>query len=189
MLVPLGGGPPDQRRVRHSVRKHMMKARLLLIALLAASIQFVAAQSTIFLVRHAEKTAGEGTNANDPDLSQAGRERAEALALMLKDAGLTAIYATEFKRTQQTAAPVARSVGIEVTIIAAKEIDTLVARLTKTENNALVVGHSNTIPEVLKALGLADAVTLHETEYDNLFVVTRASPPQLFRLHYQSCPR
>lgn len=165
----------------------MMKARLLFIALLASSIQFVAAQSTIFLVRHAEKAAGE--EANDPDLSEAGRARAEALALLLKDAGLTAIYATEFKRTQQTAASVARSGGIEVTIIAAKEIGTLVAQLKETGRNALVVGHSNTIPEILKALGVADSVTLGEMDYDNLFVLARGSPPGLIRLHYQDCIR
>jgi len=166
-----------------------MKARLLFIVLLAFSIQLVAAESTIFLVRHAEKAVSEGANDKDPGLSEAGRARAEALALILKDARLGAVYATEFKRTQETAAPVARGAGIEVTIIAANDFDMLLTQLEETENNVLVVGHSNTIPEILKALGVADSVTLGETDYDNLFVLTRGSPPELIRLHYQGSVR
>ena len=70
-----------------------------------------AAQSTIFIVRHAEKAESGGT---DPDLSEPGKARAESLANILKDAGITAIYTTEFKRTQETAAPLAKILGIAV---------------------------------------------------------------------------
>ena len=79
--------------------KHFI-ALLLLCVLLASS---AAAQSTIFLVRHAEKKTGD-----DPDLTKAGHARAESLAKMLKDADITAIYTSEVKRTQQTAAPLAK---------------------------------------------------------------------------------
>src|SRR5205823_9140645 len=91
------------------------------IALLLLSGLFIssaAAQSTIFIVRHAEKAASGGDN---PDLSEAGRARAETLASMLKDAGVSAIYVTEFKRTQQTAAPLAKMLHLDPTIVPAKD--------------------------------------------------------------------
>lgn len=168
---------------------NLMKRSFLLLALLACSVQLAAAQTTIFLVRHAEKATGEGVDAEDPELSEAGRARAESLALMLKDARLTAVYATEFKRTQQTAAPTARAAAIGVTTVASKDIDSLVAKLKGKNGNVLVVGHSNTLPEIMKALGVLDSMTIEEADYDNLFVVTRGSPSQLLRLHYASCVR
>ncbi|MDX6558989.1 MAG: hypothetical protein QOF72_2038 [Blastocatellia bacterium] len=83
------------------------------------------AQSTIFIVRHGERA----DSSNDSDLSQAGRVRAEALAKMLKDKNITAIYTTEFKRTQQTAAPLAKVLGITVTPVPAKDNAALIAKL------------------------------------------------------------
>jgi 2,3-bisphosphoglycerate-dependent phosphoglycerate mutase len=153
---------------------------LLLCGFFAAS---AAAQSTIFIVRHAEKAEGGG---NDPDLSQAGRTRAESLAGILKEVGITAIYATEFKRTQETAAPLAKAIGIEVVRIAGKSTGELVAKLHDLQSgNALVVGHSNTIPELTRALGVEALVSIAENDYDNLFVVVLDKKPRLLRLHYR----
>lgn len=139
------------------------------------------AEPTIFLVRHAEK-AQDG-DAKDPDLSDAGRARAESIAEVLKDAGITAIYATELKRTQQTAEPLARLANVEVTIVPAKETAALIAKLKATDGAALVVGHSNTVPQILQALGVSAPVTIGESDYDNLFVVVGGAPPKLIRLH------
>ncbi len=114
------------------------------------------AQTTLFLVRHAE-TAGPTTGGQDPDLSDAGRARADRLAAALKDVGIGAVFATEYRRTQQTAAPVARLAGLEVTVVpAAEPAAALAARLQALPagKNALVVGHSNTLPEIAKALGV-----------------------------------
>jgi broad specificity phosphatase PhoE len=141
------------------------------------------AEPTIFVVRHAEKAQPAGGDAKDPELSAAGRVRAESLALTLKDAGITAIYASEFKRTQQTAAPIARTAGVEVTVVPAKETNTLVGRLKEHQGAALVVGHSNTIPEILKALGASVSFTIEEPDYDNLFVLPAGAPGQMIRLH------
>ena len=152
------------------------------IVLLLCSVLLVstaAAQSTIFLVRHAEKAGGE-----DPDLTETGRARAESLATALKDAGITAIYTSEVKRTQQTAAPLAKALHLEPTMIAAKDRDALVAKLQSSSGNALVVGHSNTIPEIIKALGIAEPITIADNDYDNLFVVVLEEKPRLIRLHY-----
>ena len=152
------------------------------IVLLLCSVLLVstaAAQSTIFLVRHAEKAGGE-----DPDLTETGRARAESLATALKDAGITAIYTSEVKRTQQTAAPLSKALHLEPTMIAAKDRDALVAKLQSSSGNALVVGHSNTIPEIIKALGIAAPITIADNDYDNLFVVVLEEKPRLIRLHY-----
>ena len=125
------------------------------------------AQSTIFIVRHAEKADAT----KDPDLSEAGRARAEALAKMLQDANITAIYATEFKRTQQTAAPLAKALGITVTTLPAENSAALIAKLRSSNGNALVVGHGNTIADLIKALGISEPINIAENDYDNLFGV------------------
>jgi phosphohistidine phosphatase SixA len=155
----------------------------LAIAFLALFITIAAgaAEPTVFVVRHAEKA--KGGDEKDPDLSDAGRARAESIARVLKDAGITAIYATEFKRTQQTAEPLARSAEIAVTIVPAKETATLVAQVKATDGAALVVGHSNTVPQILQALGATTAVTIGDEDYDNLFVLAAGAPTKLIRLH------
>jgi broad specificity phosphatase PhoE len=158
-----------------------MKKRLILSLLLGFLVSTAAAQSTIFMVRHAEKAKSEG---NDPDLSEAGRARADSLAKILKDANITAIYATEFKRTQQTAAPLVKTLGLNVTITPAKDMAGLIGKLRELKGNALVVGHGNTIPDLAQALGLADSVSIGENDYDNLFVITLGQTPRMVRLHY-----
>jgi broad specificity phosphatase PhoE len=149
--------------------------------LLTAFLSTATAQSTIFIVRHAEKADAT----KDPDLSEAGRTRAEALAKTLRDANTTAIYATEFKRTQQTAAPLAKVLGITVTILPAKDNAALIAKLRASTGNALVVGHGDTIPDLIKALGISDPINIAENDCDNLFAVVLDQKPHLIRLHYR----
>lgn len=149
--------------------------------LLSAFLSTATAQSTIFIVRHAEKADAT----KDPDLSEAGRARAEALAKTLRDANITAIYATEFKRTQQTAAPLAKVLGITVTILPAKDNAALMAKLRASNGNTLVVGHGDTIPDLIKALGISDPINIAENDYDNLVAVVLDQKPHLIRLHYR----
>ena len=154
---------------------------LMVVMLLIAAGPGMEAAPMLFLVRHAEKASGGG---NDPELSVAGRKQAEALAQMLKDADLTAIFTTEFKRTQETAAPVAKATNIGPTIVSANDTQSLVEKLRNLEGNALVVGHGNTIPGIVKALGITAAVTIPDNDYSELFLVTLNDKPQLVRLHY-----
>lgn len=158
-----------------------MKRCLPVLFLWMLFVPVVGAQSTIFLVRHAEKAQDGG---KDPALSQAGVARAEMLRKILSDAGITAIYATEFKRTQQTAAPLAKALGINLTTVPATDKALLVSKLRDRMENALVVGHGNTIPDLIKALGLATPINIGENDYDNLFIVTLDEKPRLVRLHY-----
>ncbi|MEP6820767.1 MAG: phosphoglycerate mutase family protein [Chthoniobacterales bacterium] len=143
----------------------------------------LAKPTAIFLVRHAEKATGG--DAKDPDLSEAGRARAASLAAILKDTQLTAIYATEFKRTQQTAKPLADAAHLEVTTVHAKETSDLVATLQQANGNVLIVGHSNTLPEIIKALGVASPPVIEDAEYDNVFLLLPGTPVQLLRLHFR----
>src|SRR6266487_2835658 len=156
-----------------------MKA-LALVVLLFISGPIVSAQPVVVIVRHAEKAANGG---NDPDLSSAGRARADALARILKDSGITAIFTTEFKRTQETAAPTATSAHVTPTVVPAKDTAGLVAKLHQLSGNALVVAHGDTIPNLIKALGINSPINIPDEDYSELFVVMLGDKPQLFRLH------
>jgi broad specificity phosphatase PhoE len=159
----------------------MMKRFVFYLFLASALLSTATAQSTIFIVRHAEKADAT----KDPDLSEAGRARAEALAKTLREANITAVYATEFKRTQQTAAPLAKVLGIIVTTLPAKDNAALIAKLRASNGNALIVGHGDTIPDLIKALGISEPINITENDYDNLFVVVLDEKPRLIRLHYR----
>lgn len=135
----------------------------------------------IFIVRHAEKASAGG---KDPDLSVQGRKRADALAHILKDSQITSVFVTEFKRTQETAAPTARAAHVSSTVVPANDIGALVEKLRALNGNALVVGHGNTIPDLLKALGIATPVSIPEDDYTEIFAVLVGDAPKLLRLHY-----
>jgi broad specificity phosphatase PhoE len=154
-----------------------------------ACVGNAAAQSTIFVVRHAERadTAGGAapTMAADPDLSPAGRIRAESLAAALEDAGITGIFVTEYQRTRQTAAPLAKALGITVTVVPSKDASGLAQKVQAASGNVLVVGHSNTVPDLIVALGIQALVKIDDAEYDHLFVVVKGEKPVLVRLHYR----
>ena len=139
------------------------------------------AAPVVFIVRHAEKANSGG---KDPELSVQGRKRAEALANILKDSQITAVFVTEFKRTQETAAPTARAAHVSPTVIPANNIGVLVEKLRTLNGNALVVGHGNTIPDLLRALGIATPVSIPEDDYGEIFAVLPGDAPKLLRLHY-----
>ena len=164
----------------------LRRAGLLCVSLLLASAT-ASAQGAVYLVRHAERadTAGGAAPimAADPSLSEAGRMRAESLAGMLKDAQVTAIYVTEYKRTQETAAPLAKRLGLQPTVIPAKDTPGLVAKLRAASGNVLVVGHSNSVPDVIEGLGVAKVPAIADDEYDNLFIVT--GPGALIQLRFK----
>src|SRR5437667_6366432 len=110
---------------------------LALLLLLFVSVPIVSAQPVVVIVRHAEKAANGG---NDPDLSSAGRARAEALARILKDSSITAIFTSEFKRTQETAAPAATLIHVRPAVVAAKDTAALAGTLHQVHGNVSVVG-------------------------------------------------
>ncbi len=160
---------------------------ILAIALLCGSAPAYA-QQTIFVVRHAERADSvkgtAPTMAADPELSEAGKARAQSLAAALKDARITSIYTTQFKRTRQTAEPLASALGIQLTVVPAADLAGLIAKV-KGGGNALVVGHSNTVGEIVAGLGVSEPVKLGDDDYDNLLVVVAGEKPTLVRLHFR----
>ncbi len=150
----------------------MRRRFFLAIALLAALVPTTAWAQTddvvVFLVRHAEKI----DDSRDPDLSEEGTERAVLLARMLGDAGITHIHSTDYKRTQETAAPLARALALEIHSYDPRDLPGLASRLRDTPGRHLVVGHSNTTPGAVEALGGDPVSPIDEAEYDRLYIVT-----------------
>jgi broad specificity phosphatase PhoE len=110
------------------------------------------------------------------------------LAERLKEAGITAIYATQATRTVETAEPLAKALGLEIRVHTYEDSDGLV-QLLRSENGkdrVLVVGHWSTIPTILKALGDPEEVKIERSAYDNLFVVIPRGDqaPVVLHLHY-----
>jgi broad specificity phosphatase PhoE len=133
-----------------------------------------ATATTVLLVRHAEKAAEP---AADPPLTPDGEARAQALVTVARDAGVTAIVTTQFQRTRLTAAPLAQALGITAEVVNARGTDhpREVARLVLERHageTVLVVGHSNTIPDIVAALGAPHPGVIADSTHDNLFIVT-----------------
>jgi broad specificity phosphatase PhoE len=143
-----------------------------------------AAQEAVYIVRHAERADDESTS----PLSAEGQARAARLAGMLRDAGVTDIFVSEYQRTAQTVAPLATRLGITPAAVPADDLAALLHRIRRTGPKArvLVAGHSDTVPALLKALGCKPTVTIAKAEYDNLFVVAArgAAGPVCLRLRY-----
>lgn len=127
-----------------------------------------AAQDAVFVVRHAERADSSA----DSPLSDAGGARAARLGAILRDAGITQIYVTERQRTGQTAAPLAAALQLTPVALPSGATDALFARLRASapHDRVLIVGHSNTLPEILRRLGVEAPVTIGDQEYDNLFI-------------------
>ena len=162
----------------------------LLLLFLATSLPGVLEaqdDTVIFLVRHAERAddAPEDPGmaakpaiaqdprmmAEDPPLSQAGRARAALLATLLRDANLTHIHSTDYLRTRETARPSAEAVGVEISIYDSSDLAAFARELLTTPGTHLVVGHSNTTPELVRALGGNPGPSIQSLEYDRLYMV------------------
>lgn len=162
------------RSIRRSIPRVL--AGCLVALLVMAAPAFAQKTTTVILVRHAEKAAQP---AADPPLTDAGSERAQELARVLHDAGVSAVYATQFARTRLTAEPAAASVGVPVEVVAASgDARGYAAEIAKVirEKHAggtvLVVSHSNTVPLIVEALGGSTVNPIGEDDYDNLIIVT-----------------
>lgn len=123
----------------------------------------------VYLVRHAEK-ADDGSN--DPPLALAGQIRVRILQDLLADAGLTHVHTTDWRRTRDTAEPIAQSAGLDLAVYDPRALDSLAHLLRATPGRHLVVGHSNTTPTLVAALGADPFGAIDEMEYNRLYIVT-----------------
>jgi broad specificity phosphatase PhoE len=149
------------------------------------------ASTVVLLVRHAEKATDGG---DDPALTPAGQQRAEALVQVAQHAGVSAIYTTRLRRTRETAQPLAERLGVPITV---REVipgggQTQAAEqardiLTQHRGEVvLVVGHSNTLPLVAEALAGVGVQPISDSEYDRLMVVVvpPSGPVRLIQSRY-----
>ena len=155
----------------------MRLALLLIAATLVVSGQLHALQTTtVILVRHAEQDYE--SDERDPILSAAGEVRAQELERVLREVGIDAIYSTPLHRTRDTATPIARRLGLEVTETPVRqEFTQWMADLVLERHpgeTVLVVSHSNTVLGIVNALGGGPFEDLNRDEFDDLFVVTIA---------------
>jgi phosphohistidine phosphatase SixA len=166
-----------------------MKTTILILMVLAAVMfcQPIVAQDefkpiTVFLIRHAER---EDEPRQDPPLSKEGVARSQALARLLSSAGIKAIFTSQYARTKQTAEPLAEKLGLSVTPLTLKlnpsnprqiaeestaEVTNKI--LEHAGHSVLVIGHSNSIPDVIKMLGGDVVPTIDEKKFDDLFIVS-----------------
>lgn len=168
-----------------------MKPLALALALLTTSLAAAPVPvTTVILVRHAEKASQEDAS----PLTPAGTERAKELARVLTAVKIDAIYTTQFRRVQDTAAPVAQALGL--TPVVRNTGPTYAADLANVireqhrGQTVLVIGHSNTTISVIKALG-GDAPKIEESEFDNFYVVTDVDGalPKVVALRYGAVAR
>ncbi len=131
------------------------------------------AQTKIYLVRHAEKDTG-----NNPQLTAAGRKRAGDLLHILQNKNVQRIYATQFKRTQQTGDSLRIQLHIDTLLYKAdttgESIYNKIIAAGDGGKTILIIGHSNTVPKIIRRLGAADfpAKDIPDNEFDNLYLLT-----------------
>jgi hypothetical protein len=145
------------------------------------------AQRAVFLVRHADRL----NEAEDSPLSNAGKARAQLLASLLKDAGITAIYTSPAKSSGlliKTVEPLALALKIEPISILNTDLEGLFKRIRAENRNSivLIVGTARSVPALLKLFGHPADIPVAPAEYDNLFVLVPkdTGPPMLLRLRY-----
>jgi broad specificity phosphatase PhoE len=167
----------EQERKRRR-RRRRIQVVLLYTAIAIGLAWFFESQATttIIFVRHAEKAAEP---ADDPGLSEAGRRRVAELTRQLVDAdvvaGIDAVYATPYRRTQETAQPIADVLDLPVNTYDAADTEAVLGTILKNHKGKiiLVVGHSNTVPVLIANLGASKKVPpIHESEYDNIYIIS-----------------
>jgi len=148
--------------------RHFSRLTTALIAAVFTLATAAVAENTIYLVRHAEK---ENDGTRDPSLTTQGHVRALAIADMLTDKNLSKIYSTNYKRTQQTAAPTARRHGLDAISYDPSMLVDFAKTLIASAETVLVVGHSNTTPYLVSLLSGQEFAALEEQQYDHMYVV------------------
>ncbi len=125
-------------------------------------------EAVVYIVRHTEKAVDEG---DDPNLTAEGLDRAIALSHVLSGSNVTKLYASQYKRTQQTLRPLAQRSDLDIHVVDAGDVTQLVDRIRGVGGEVAVASHSNLIPEILRELGVETDLEISEDRYDDLFVV------------------
>ena len=130
--------------------------------------------TTIILIRHGERNAPTPANP-DPHLTTAGKARAKKLIHVVGESSIKAIYRSHFVRAKETAQPLAAHLGlspIEIDEPLQIKSDILTNHAGET---VLVIGHSDTVPDLINQLGAGSMPVIDDSQFDNLFVVKKIS--------------
>lgn len=164
-----------------------MRSRLIAGLLLAAALfspAFALAEpTTVYVTRHGEK--GEG---KDPELTAKGQARAKMIATLLGKVGIRQVFSTATMRTQQTAKPTAAQVGVEVQTYDPSKPQSAIEKIKTSPGPALLVGHSNTVPDLVKLLGGATVPPIGDDEFDRLYQVSIAADGSVTTVLLTSIP-
>jgi phosphohistidine phosphatase SixA len=169
----------------HNVKKLLSMAAIAALLLSAQVMASAEAGRVIILVRHAERAS----TAADSPISDVGRARAQCLARTLAESGVQRILTSDVARTQQTAEPLAMRLKIEPTALPAADIDALIRNLRASPARVqLVVGHSNTLPQIIAALGGSNIAPIADNEFDRMVVLTMWGPQDVVVTSLRYCP-
>jgi broad specificity phosphatase PhoE len=165
----------DRRRRR---RRRRIQVIIIYTAIAVGLAWFFESQATttVIFVRHAEKAVEP---ADDPGLTPAGQRRVAELMRQLVDAdvvaGVDAVYSTPFRRTEETARPVAEALGLPLNSYDADDTEAIMENIVRDHKGKiiLVVGHSNTLPALIGNMGASKKVPpIADDEYDNIYIVS-----------------
>jgi len=146
-----------------------MKSIYLLLTFLSMNLIYSQETTTMYLIRHAEKADATA----DPDLSEAGKARAKQWANWLADKNIAVIYSTPYKRTQQTAQPLAQMFQQQIITYNPSEVDLKAMAAKHKGQSIVIVGHSNTIPLYVNRLIKNNQYPdFDEDEFGNIFIIT-----------------
>jgi broad specificity phosphatase PhoE len=167
----------------------MNKTNRLLLALSLATAMLsplaaLAEPTAVYLVRHGEKEA----TGKDPELTAQGKERARNIATILQKVGIRNVFSSTYARTKQTAQPLATASGVEVQTYDAGKPALLVEKVKTLSGPVLVVGHSNTLSELVRLFGGAPGTDIADNEYDRLYQLTRGADGTIVTVLLTSIP-
>ena len=165
-----------------------MKQFLPVLLLILASCRH-----SYYIVRHAEKESqatGTAMMANDPPLTVAGKERAEALKEVLKNKKVGHIFSTNTIRTKTTAQPLADYIQLQIETYKPMPDSAFINQLWSLKKNVLIVGHSNTVDDIVNMLCGKKEIPgdLKDSEYDNLFTVKKKGSHYIFSVKHYGVP-
>lgn len=157
---------------------------MVLAAALLAPCAAMAEPDMIYLVRHGEKA----TDSNDPSLTPQGRQRAQNIASILHRAGIKTIFSTPTARTLETAKPLSTSLSLPVQQYDAGKPEALVNKVKTLQGPVLVVGHSNTLPQLVRLFGGAPGAEIGDNEYDRLYQLINGADGKVTTVLLTSLP-
>ena len=170
--------PESENQRRRRRRRRRIQVIIIYTAIAVGLAWFFESQATttVIFVRHAEKAAQP---ADDPGLSPAGQRRVAELTRQLRDAdviaGIDAVYSTPYRRTEETARPIAEALELPINTYDAADTEAIMEHIVKDHKGKiiLVVGHSNTLPLLMADMGASKRVPpIADNEYDNIYIVS-----------------